>query len=356
MDERSLNDYYFNLAHPSAYTSVDKLKRASRLPKRQIQTWLEGQPSYTLHKPIRRKFPRNPYTVSNIHDTWEADLVDMQSLAKYNKGYKFLLNVIDTFSKKVWSIPLKNKKGATVTAAFEKVLKTSQTTPLSLQTDKGGEFNNLTFQSMLRKNGIEFHTTKNPDIKGSMVERYNRTQRTKMFKYFNKENTYSYLPILNLLVKNYNDSVHSTTGMAPSQVTPRDVKKIWLRMQKQHGKIRQGKVKFRLGQKVRMVKEKGHFAKGFETNFTNEVFQIVKVIDRHPQPVYELSDMQNQPIDGQFYNFELTAVQLPSDTEFEIEKIVASRKRRGVVEKLVKWKGYEDLHNSWIKEKDIREV
>ena len=80
---------------------------------------MSGQDAYTLHKSVRKMFPRNPYTVSNIDDIWEMDLADLSSLSKYNDKYKYLLNVIDTFSRYAWSIPLKDKTAASITAALK---------------------------------------------------------------------------------------------------------------------------------------------------------------------------------------------------------------------------------------------
>ena len=77
--------------------SVANLVRASETDKGIVEGWLSGQNTYTLHKPVRKIFPRNPYTVTNIEDVWEMDLADLSSLSKYNKKYKYLLNVIDMF-------------------------------------------------------------------------------------------------------------------------------------------------------------------------------------------------------------------------------------------------------------------
>ena len=73
---------------------------------KQIERWLSKQPVYTLHKPIRKHFKRNRVRVDGIDQQWQADLVDMTSLAEYNRGYKYLLTCIDVLSKYAWTTPL----------------------------------------------------------------------------------------------------------------------------------------------------------------------------------------------------------------------------------------------------------
>ena len=77
--------------------------------KRSVEEWLSGQDRCTLHKPVRKRFPRNPYTVTNIDDVWEMDLADLSSLSKYKDRYKYLLIIIDIFSRYAWSFLLKDK-------------------------------------------------------------------------------------------------------------------------------------------------------------------------------------------------------------------------------------------------------
>ena len=94
----SLDKIYYDPKHTAAFSSVAKLVSAAKSNKKNVEEWLSGQDTYTLHKPVRKRFPRNPYTVTNIDDVWENDLADLGSLSKYNDKYKYLLNVIDIFA------------------------------------------------------------------------------------------------------------------------------------------------------------------------------------------------------------------------------------------------------------------
>jgi len=156
----------------------------------------------------------------------------------------------------------------------------------------------------LKCQGVDFHTTHNPDVKGAVIERFNRTLKTKMCKYFTKNNTYRYLDVINNLLASYN-SVHSTIAMPPSKVSPSNIYSVWQKVNSLRAKIPHGRVKFKVGDLVRITKEKVAFAKGYEQTFSTEIFRVVKVITRVPQFVYELSYLQDRGIEGQFYSYEL---------------------------------------------------
>ena len=101
----SFGKVYYDPKHAAGFGSVKKLVKASKHKKRDVEEWSAGQNTYTLHKPERKRFPRNPYTETNIDDVWEMDLADLSSLSKYNDRYKYLLNVIDIFSRYAWIRP-----------------------------------------------------------------------------------------------------------------------------------------------------------------------------------------------------------------------------------------------------------
>ena len=175
-----------------------------RATKKESRKDLARLLSYTLHKPRRRRYPTLPVFVFNEDEQWVADLVEMQTLARWNKGNRYLLTVIDVLSKYAWVEPLKSKTGKDVTAAFDRVLKsTKKRRPLNLQTDAGKEFYNKTFQTYLKNKDIHLFST-HGDTKTAMVERFNRTFKERMYRYFTAANTLNYLSALPRLVKGYN--------------------------------------------------------------------------------------------------------------------------------------------------------
>ena len=279
---------------------------------------------------------------------FQADLVDVRNLSRFNKGYKYLLTCIDIFSKHAWVVPLKTKRGQELVKAFQTILSSGRK-PNKLQTDQGTEFLNRVFQKFLRENNIDFFTV-NSGLKASVVERFNRTFKNKMYKYFTAKNTLTYIDVLPKLVKSYNNTYHRSIKMKPSQVTKSNEGKVWDTL---YGNDVDKRVryKFQVGDRVRINRVKRMFEKSYLPNYTEEMFAIYKRFARQV-PVYKLKDDAGEILDGTFYEAELQKVIKENDV-YRVEKILRKRKRKGVVEYFVKWKGYPDKFNSWVAEKDI---
>ena len=330
--------------HAASFGGVNALYHAAdrKISKKDIQNWLSGIDSYTLHKPARRRFPTNRVIVGSIDQQWQTDLADLSSLQKYNQGYRYLLTCIDILSKYAWAVPLKSKCGGEIVTAFQSIFKTRK--PKTLQTDSGTEFKNMIFQKFLKQEGVRFFTTFN-NTKASVVERFNRTLKTKMWKYFTHNHTYNYIDVLDQLLHSYNHTYHSSIKRAPADVTSENQRDVWFTL---YGKMANKKKKpcmFNVGDTVRVSKHKLTFEKGYETNWTEELFIVTECIPRDP-PVYRIKDLLNEPIQGTFYAQELQRVQ--PKNEYAIEKILRKRKRKGKLEYEVKYKGYPSKFNQWI--------
>ena len=131
---------YYNLSAPASYGGLSKFKPKG-YKKKEVREWLESQDTYTLHKPIRRRFHRRRVVVYGIDHQWQADLVDVSRISSYNKGCKYLLTYIDVLSRYSWVISLKDKTGKTLVVAFTTIFESGRH-PVRLQTDKGIEFTN----------------------------------------------------------------------------------------------------------------------------------------------------------------------------------------------------------------------
>jgi len=118
---------------------VNRQKIKKQKTPTQIKEWLETQDAYTLHRPVSKRFPRNPYTVNNINDVSELDILDLSSLKKYNNNYRYLLQVIDVFSKYLHSVPLRTKTGKEVAATLESIFKDPKYTK-PMQTTRVGAY------------------------------------------------------------------------------------------------------------------------------------------------------------------------------------------------------------------------
>ena len=289
-----------------------------------------------LHKQRRVHFPRRRVIVKGIDQIWSADLVDMQAFAKYNKGVRYLLNVIDVLSKYAWSVPIKDKKGSTITNAFRRITKVRK--PQMLWVDQGTEFYNGTFRKWLENEDIQLYSTHN-EGKAVVVERFNRTLKTWMWRYFSANSTNVYLDILPQLITRYNNTKHRSIGMSPVEASKKENEQRALRHLYKQPFPKQ-EPQFKLGDKVRITVAKRHFEKGYTPNWTEEVFVVDEVLPTSPV-TYRVRDLMDEPIIGSFYE---TQLQKTTQTTFRIDKVL--RKRRG--QALVKWKGYPDKFNSWV--------
>ena len=280
---------------------------------------------------------------------WCSDLVEMQRFSKWNKGYRYLLMVLDLFSKYGWIVPLKDKKGETVTEAFKTIFKEGRK-PQYLWTDKEKEYYNKNMKELLEKNNITLYSTENEE-KSSVCERWNRTIKTKMWKQFTVQGNTEYLDILPKILEQYNNTKHSSIKMTPVEASKKkNGGAVYYNL---YGDMKQlsSKPKFKIGDKVRISKYKRKvFDKGYTPNWTEEIFLIDKIQSTNPI-TYRLKDLNNEEIQGSFYEPEL----LPAKQDvFRIEKVI----RRDYKKKqaLVKWLGYSDDFNSWIPLSNLQEL
>ena len=328
--EKLLHRLYYDTRSASAFSGKENVYRVAKrhlpsITRRLVNEWFDKQLTYTLHKPTRQNFPRNKTVVMSIDDQWQADLCDMSSRADDNNGYTFLLTVIDCFSKFGWAEPLRNKSGQEILDAFKRILKRDGRKPKRLQTDKGSEFLNSKVQRFLKEENIEFFTT-NSEMKASIVERYNRSLKMKMYNFFTAHNTTRYVDVLQELVDGYNASHHRSIGMIPSSVLPKH--EFMIRQQlygrasnkppRRRRRLRsRKKYKYAIGDVVRISKAHRVFRKGYLPNWTEETFTVYDRQSRK-EPVYLLRDYSGENIKGGFYEKELQRVK--EQDEYRVEK------------------------------------
>jgi len=116
-----------------------------------------------LYKPVRKKFEKRTIITKGIDDLWAGDLLDVKKFSKENSGYMYILNIIDTFSKFVWAVPIKNKNGITVLKAFKKIIQSAKSQnhkPSNLlHNNKSTEFENKNFKTLLNTYNIKMYHT-----------------------------------------------------------------------------------------------------------------------------------------------------------------------------------------------------
>ena len=218
--------------------------------------------------------------------------------------------------------------------------------PNVAQFDEGKEFYNVGVRELLKSHNVHYFSTQS-EKKAAIVERFNRTLKTKMEKYFYSKGTGNWINVLDDLTKNYNNTKHCSIHMKPNDVDQTNENRVWVTL---YGHVLEGlqPPKFKVGDTVRVSKYKSIFAKGYEANFTEEIFKVSKVLRGDPT-VYEIEDHEGEPIIGKFYEQELSLINKKDDT-YRIEKII--RKKNGMA--LVKWLGYDSP--SWIPGKNIKDI
>ena len=293
-----------------------------------------------LHKPVRRKFLRRSVISYSIDDIWGADLVDMREWNKDNKGFNHLLTVIDVLSKYAWGVPLKDKRGDTVTAALKSIIDKSGRTPNHLWVDEGAEFYNKVMKAYLDKNNINMYSTYSEN-KSAVVERFNRTLKTNMWKLFTANNTRNWIDLLPRLLEAYNKRIHSTIRLSPIEASKRKNERLLLDTVYEYDNT---PPKFKVGDTVRISRVKGLFEKGYLPNWSEQVYKILVV--KHTYPItYNIVDLKGETIKGSFYEQEL---QKTDQQIFRIEKVLEKKKIKGKQYGLVKWIGYNKGFNEWL--------
>ena len=246
----------------------------------------------------------------------------MQSLGKYNKGFKDLLCVSELFSKYAWVIPLKDKKGTSIVNAFKKIISKGRK-PNKIWVDQGSEFYNQSFKDFLKINNIEMYSTFN-EGKSIVTERFIRTLKNKIFKHMRAISKNVYFDVLDDIVDKYNNTIHRTIKMKPIDVTDDSFAEYNEEFNKKGSK-------FKVGDHVRISKYKNISAKGYVSYWSEDVFIVNKIKNTVPWTC-TISDLNGEQIIGSFCEKEL---QKTNQKEFRIEKVL---KRKGD-QLYVKWKG-----------------
>lgn len=284
-----LREIYFDPGSPGGLGGVQRLykeakKRGIKVTLKETKDFLAGQETYSLFKPVIRRFKRNPIIVKGINKIWSADLMDVTNLATFNDDIRYLLVTIDNFTKRIHLRLVKKKDGVSIARAFDSIFEEER--PTYLATDMGGEFLAKPVQAVLRKYDVKHFTTKNTETKCSISERFFLTLRTKLHKFLHSRNTLRYIDDLPAMVKAYETSYHRSIKMKPIDVNEKNEKLVYRNLY--HGKG------FQIGDLVKLSKQKGIFDRGYHPNWTTEEFKIdtkkkIKKYQCIPLSTYKMS-------------------------------------------------------------------
>lgn len=310
-----LQKLYYKLPTAGAYLGPDKLYRVlkkrgvNNIGRYTVRKWLQNQDDYSLQKPVRQTFRKARVVVSGIDNQFDADLGDLSNLSHENDDVKYLLFVIDIFSKYLWVEPLKNKTAKEVVNGFKNIFNKGRKCE-KLRTDSGSEFISKFTRNYLKHDGIYYFTTLNSSTKANIAERVIQTIKNMMYRYFTKNRTHLYVDVLQDIVESYNATPHrSLNNVAPKDVNKDNEADIWAYMYLKPKAITSSKKNitpyhFKINDLVRISHKNMVFDRSYDEHFTREIFKISRRMSMQGIAMYILKDFQNESIKGNFYEAE----------------------------------------------------
>ena len=280
----------------AAYGSVQNLQKASGLSKKKVTDFLHRKNSYTKFRRAIRHFKRLPAFAKRINEIWCLDLALMDKLSEFNNGVKYLLICVDVFSRLVRVQSMKSKYASDAVAAFKKMLR-KNTKPDKVWVDQGTEFGGE-FKKFCKSRDIKIYSTRS-ETKAAVAERAIRSLKNIFYCYM-EENGDKYVQKMDSFVNTMNTRVNRSIGKSPKNVKNSDFLSIFYK----NPIIEYKKPRFKIGDKVRISKYDIPFRKDYKSQFTSEVFEIVKIATLKP-PTYNLHGEQGDEILGKFYEQEL---------------------------------------------------
>lgn len=346
--EKILTNIYFNPENPASFGGVNKLYKeaknyTSKIKLSDVKNFLNKYDTYTLHKPTRRRYKTNKTIALAPDHMWQTDLTDMQRYATENDGFRYILFVIDVYTRQLFLKPLKSKHSSEVSKAFFEIITETNRFPAYVSSDFGKEYLGSEFQNMLKAFNIGYFTCNSPN-KASLAERVQRTIKEKLFRYFTKFNTHRYINILEQFETAYNKSHHRMIATTPNKFYSNSIK-----MKDSTTTAMNIKPKFKKDAFVRISRVKENMTKGYAQGWTEEIFKINKVLTyKSSVPMYLLEDLQGEVLEGSFYEAEIQLVHYDPNAEFKIEKILGEKGKGKNRQLLVKWLGWPEKFASYI--------
>lgn len=351
MADDTLRNIFYNIKSAGFFGTPRKVQQQlnkvdrKKFTKQKIAEWIAEQDVATLHK---------QHKIDAIDALWELDLCNMVSFAASNDGYKYILTVIDVFSKYAFAQPVKNKSAQEIFNAFRKITTESGRTPKAIQSDLGTEFKNSLFKKYCYAKNIKQHYPQTQSLyKCGVIERFNRTLKELLFKYFTtKGPTYRrYIDILQDAIEHYNNTIHSTIKMRPAQVKASHTVEIYNNIKKSHGnKQMMEKNVLNINDYVRVIRKKKPLEHAYTEKWSRETFQISQVINKQPYRMYKLKDLNGTEISGKFYIDQLQKIKVAKGRALKIIK------SRGLGPTLEHYIQTADNQHLWISHKNYLKI
>ena len=345
-----------------AYSTPSRVAEHFNIPVAKAKRFLEELEGYTLHREYKKPFLFNPYYVHNRRKQVQGDLIDISSLAADNDGVKFLLVLIDIFTKKLWVYSMTNKSANTTKAAMADWLRSLDVPPELLVTDYGTEFTNRAVQALLRSRGVTWRGA-HGTLKACFAERVNKTLQVLIFKYLTDNEETRYVDVLNRLVGTYNKRKHRTLkGLSPDEADrPENERQVQATHHARYAEIQRRApkkdFKFQVGDIVRLKilpRKLGRESRAYAQQFKGEYFKVYEINRTFPVPLYKIQSLDtDEKIAGGLYANELVRQR---GEVYKVERVIRRRTVRGQREIFVKWEHFGPRHNSWIPAANVARV
>ena len=280
---------------------------------REVKYFLSSQNSYSLHVLKRRNFLRRPIVASYKNRILCMDLIDISKIARYNDNIRFILIMMDIYSRFVSLRPMINKTAVETAQRMSEIFDTGVYKGAThMLVDEGLEFHNRTVKSLCKKNNIKLYYTYNREIKAAHCERAIFRVKSLIFKYLTHYNTPRYIPLLQKIANVLNNSTHRILGDTPHRVhfvyTRKQLFDLFHRIYKKpnvntHSSIAVGDIV-----RITSTRRIDLLSKRYEIVNSEETFRVVKIDSTHPVLLYDIVDMHGEPILGRFYKEELIKI------------------------------------------------
>jgi len=354
-----LKQNWVNKNKKFAYSGITKIfnEYKGSIPVREIENELSGVPTYSRHKEGKRVINYNPFFVYKPNEMWQIDIMYLpHSTSTCCKKYKYLLCVLDVFSRKLFIRLLKTKDHSTVIKNFDSIHQEINITPEKIVADKGTEFTAESFIKYCEFFGVNLIFTYN-ETKAAHVERAQKSFQNILYRILEQHQSHDFCKYLSDTLHIYNNRKNRITGFSPNfafKEKNQDLVLVNLEKKYQESLSHKQKPKFKNGDFVRIREIRNKFARGYHPYFSEEIFKIKNILTNLPQVRYVLTDFSGEEtIKGSFYEREITLCNISS---FKIEKILKKKGKGNQVQFFVKWKGYPDSQNSWVKASWVQKI
>ena len=286
-----LNKLYTDPDFPTAYSG-------------NFRKFLMEKESLSRHKRRIFKFKRRKIKVNGPYTLIQADTIFYRNYSRQNNGFKYILAVVDCFSRKNWCRPMKTTTADEAARNLEDIIQSMAYTPSQFASDQGNEFNSkhpAIFNTLIDKYGMLMFTLKGPH-KASIVERFIRTLKSRIERYFTEHNTVKWIDVLPKISEGLNNTYHRSIGMTPNQVTFDNRDEVFENL---YGALGPPTLcKFQIGDHVRIPLEKDIFTKGYAVAWSEEIFKITDKRSDGSVCYYYIRTLDGQKVAGKRFYYE----------------------------------------------------